>query len=163
MVFFPHCGNSSKIPHYGNSSKIPHSGNSFKMPHCGNSSKIPHCGNSSKNITQCVILEVFPQCGILKLFPQCGIFCFSFYYKKSLKIPKGGNQNRYIEEEQTTQFMEYLCHKWPRICSTCRKHFLVLSSFMTCHRVCNQSKMTGATSGARTAHSSWAPEFTPGI
>jgi hypothetical protein len=26
---------------------------------------------------------------------------------------------------------EYLCHKWPRIGSTCRKHFLVLSSFMT--------------------------------
>jgi hypothetical protein len=30
--------------------------------------------------------------------------------------------------------MEYLCHKWPRICSTCRKHFPVLSSFMTYHR-----------------------------
>ena len=26
---------------------------------------------------------------------------------------------------------EYMCHKWPRICSTCRKHFPVLSSFMT--------------------------------
>jgi hypothetical protein len=25
----------------------------------------------------------------------------------------------------------YLCHKWLRICSTCRKHFPVLSSFMT--------------------------------
>ena len=25
--------------------------------------------------------------------------------------------------------MEYLCHKWPRICSTCRNHFPVLSSF----------------------------------
>jgi len=32
---------------------------------------------------------------------------------------------------------EYLCHKWPRICSTCHKHFPVLSSFMTYHRVCN--------------------------
>ena len=31
--------------------------------------------------------------------------------------------------------MEYLCHKWPRICSTCRKHFPVRSSFMTYHRV----------------------------
>ena len=29
--------------------------------------------------------------------------------------------------------MEYLCHKWPRICCTCRTHFPVLSSFMTCH------------------------------
>jgi hypothetical protein len=25
-------------------------------------------------------------------------------FKKSLKIPKGGNQNPYIEEEQTTQW-----------------------------------------------------------
>jgi hypothetical protein len=33
--------------------------------------------------------------------------------------------------------IEYLCHKWPRIYSTCRKHFQVLSSFMTYHRVCN--------------------------
>jgi hypothetical protein len=30
--------------------------------------------------------------------------------------------------------MENLYHKWPRICSTCRKHFSVLSSFMTYHR-----------------------------
>ena len=29
--------------------------------------------------------------------------------------------------------MQCLCHKWPRICSTCRKHFPVLSSVMTYH------------------------------
>jgi hypothetical protein len=34
--------------------------------------------------------------------------------------------------------MEYRCQKWPWICSTCRKHFLVLSSFMTYHRVCTR-------------------------
>ena len=33
--------------------------------------------------------------------------------------------------------MEYLCRKWPLICSTCRRHFPVLSSFMTYHRVIN--------------------------
>ena len=33
--------------------------------------------------------------------------------------------------------MEYLCHKWSRICSTCPKHFPVLSSFMTYYRICN--------------------------
>jgi hypothetical protein len=33
--------------------------------------------------------------------------------------------------------MEYLCHKWPRICSNCRKHFPVLSSFTTYYRVFN--------------------------
>ena len=27
--------------------------------------------------------------------------------------------------------LEYLCHKWPRICSICRKCFPVLSSFIT--------------------------------
>jgi len=32
--------------------------------------------------------------------------------------------------------MEYLCHEWPRICSTCRMLFPVLSSFMTYHRAC---------------------------
>jgi hypothetical protein len=25
---------------------------------------------------------------------------------------------------------EYMCHKWPQICSTCRKHFPVVSSLM---------------------------------
>ena len=49
------------------------------------------------------------------------------------------------------------------ICSTCRKHFPVLSSFTTYHRICNQIKTTGATSGAGTAYPSGAPEFTPGF
>jgi hypothetical protein len=38
--------------------------------------------------------------------------------------------------------MEYMCRKWPRICSTCRKHFPVLSSFMIYHRICNQINMS---------------------
>ena len=46
----------------------------------------------------------------------------------------------------------------PRICSTCRKHFPVLSSFMTNHQVCN---MTGTTSGAGTAYPSGEPDFIP--
>jgi hypothetical protein len=32
---------------------------------------------------------------------------------------------------------EHLCHKWPWIYSTCRKHFPVLSSFTTYYRVCS--------------------------
>jgi hypothetical protein len=39
-------------------------------------------------------------------------------------------------------------HKWPRICSTCRKHNLVLFSFMPFHWVCNTK---GGTSWAGTA------------
>jgi hypothetical protein len=31
-------------------------------------------------------------------------FVYLHHIKKSLKIPKGGNQNCYIEEEQTTQW-----------------------------------------------------------
>jgi len=58
---------------------------------------------------------------------------------------------------------EYLCHKWPRICSTCRKHFPVLSSFITYHRVFNWSNTTGATSGAGIDHPSGAHDFTPGF
>jgi hypothetical protein len=33
--------------------------------------------------------------------------------------------------------MEYMCHNGRRICSTCGKHFPVLSSFMNEHRVSN--------------------------
>ena len=33
--------------------------------------------------------------------------------------------------------MEYMCHNGRRICSSCGKHFPVLSSFMTDYRVCN--------------------------
>ena len=55
---------------------------------------------------------------------------------------------------------EYLCHKWPLICFTCHKHFPVLSSFMTSHRVCNLSNI-GATSGTGTAYPSGTPEFNP--
>jgi hypothetical protein len=57
--------------------------------------------------------------------------------------------------------MEYLCHKLPRICSTCRKHFPVLSSFMTYYRIFNYINTTGVTSGAGTVYPSGAPEFTP--
>ena len=49
---------------------------------------------------------------------------------------------------------EYLCHKWPRICSTCHKYSPVLSSFMTYHRVCKYINTTGATSDAGTAYRS---------
>jgi hypothetical protein len=32
---------------------------------------------------------------------------------------------------------EYFCHKWPRICSTCHKHFSVLCTFITYYRIRN--------------------------
>jgi hypothetical protein len=54
-----------------------------------------------------------------------------------------------------------MCHKWPQICSTCHKHFPVLSSFTTYCRVFGWINTTGATNGAGTAYPSEAPEFTP--
>jgi hypothetical protein len=54
---------------------------------------------------------------------------------------------------------EYLCHKWPSISFTCRKHSP--TSFVIHHRVCNYSSTTGATSGERTAYPSGVTEFTP--
>ena len=59
--------------------------------------------------------------------------------------------------------MGYLCHKWSRISYTCRKHFPVLSSFMTC----TKSITTGASSRTGTAtlpEHLWShPEFQWGL
>ena len=44
-----------------------------------------------------------------------------------------------------------------------RKHFPVLSSFMTYHQVCNKINTTVVTSRAGTADLSGAPEFSPGF
>ena len=56
---------------------------------------------------------------------------------------------------------EYLCYKWPRICSTCRIHNPVLSTFMTYHRVSSKSNTTGATCETETF--SLSDELTPGF
>jgi hypothetical protein len=56
---------------------------------------------------------------------------------------------------------EYLCHKWSLMCSVCRHHNPVLSSFVAYHRVYNRSKTTGATCEAGTSYPSRAPESTP--
>jgi hypothetical protein len=58
-----------------------------------------------------------------------GLPCWKTWSEKSLKIPKG-------QSESWLTVMEYLCHKWPRICPTCRKHFPVLYPFTICYRVC---------------------------
>ena len=62
-----------------------------------------------------------------------------------------------------TLLMEYLCHKWPRICSTCHSHFPVLSTFMTYHRVGNKIKTKDATTRTGTGHPSGAREVTTDI
>jgi len=56
---------------------------------------------------------------------------------------------------------EYLCHKGPRMCSVCRNHKPVLSSFMIYYRVCNTSITTGATCREGTADTCGALGFFP--
>ena len=55
---------------------------------------------------------------------------------------------------------EYLCHKWLRICSVCRNHNTVISSFMIYHQVCSNSNTT---SGTGTTYPFGAPGFTPSL
>jgi hypothetical protein len=59
--------------------------------------------------------------------------------------------------------MEYLCHKWPRICPTCRKNFPLLYPFTIHYRVCYLINTTYVTSGAGNAYPCGAPEFTSGF
>jgi hypothetical protein len=56
--------------------------------------------------------------------------------------------------------MEYLCHKWPPICSTCRSfpHSWLINGFVT-----RLSRRVPLVSGAETAYPSAAPEVTPVI
>ena len=55
---------------------------------------------------------------------------------------------------------KYLCHKWPRICSVCHNHNVILYSFMTYHRVWNKNNTTLTTCGTETAYPSGASELT---
>ena len=48
----------------------------------------------------------------------------------------------------------------PRICSTCRKQFTILSSVMTYHWVGSDINLIGVTSGGGTSYPSGPPEFT---
>ena len=48
--------------------------------------------------------------------------------------------------------MEYQCHTWPRICSLCRNHNLVLSSFISYQRMFDTTYATA-----------YPSEFTPGL
>jgi hypothetical protein len=63
-----------------------------------------------------------------------------FVHKKSLKIPKGGNQNPYIEKEQTTQ--------WPKEKVQKDKQRSTKHTYKTKDRVTRTPLITGMNSGA---------------
>ena len=58
--------------------------------------------------------------------------------------------------------MEYQCHKWLQIYSTCM-HFPIIPSFITYNCMCNYIDTTDATSGARTVYPFVATAFTLGF
>ena len=58
------------------------------------------------------------------IFSLCVQNCWAGGRWSSLRKLYGRNHN-------LVDVLEYLCQKWLRICFTCRKHFPVLSSFMT--------------------------------
>ena len=84
----------------------------------------------------------------VRIHVQC---TYKIIYKSSLRKSYGRHHDDLVERYGIS--VKIL----PRICSTCRKHFPVLSSFMTYHRVCNYINTTGATSGAGTTYPSGHP------
>jgi hypothetical protein len=53
------------------------------------------------------------------------------HHKTNDRVTRTGGELRCSVITMTwLTFKEYLCNKWTRICSTCRKHFPGLSSFM---------------------------------
>ena len=57
------------------------------------------------------------------------IFMYSRYYREA------HFESFMVATMAWVTVMEYLCHKWPMICSTWGNHFPVLSLFMTYHMV----------------------------
>ena len=55
--------------------------------------------------------------------------------------------------------LEYLCHKWPRICPVCCNYNTVLSSFVTCHQVCSMLSHVEQTLLTRLEQMSSSPIF----
>jgi hypothetical protein len=90
----------------------------------------------SKNTFQCVDMQMFSRNTLwnkIKIAYQG-----SFWTKGSYWLCWSHHFERFTFATLTwLADVEYRCHKWPRICSTWRKHFPVLSSFMTYHWVCN--------------------------
>jgi hypothetical protein len=73
---------------------------------------------------------------LIRYSRACGSYQ-NFLGRELLLTRKLLNQEFLLVNLKSSLRKFYLCHKWSRICSTCRTHFPVLSSFMTYHRVCN--------------------------
>ena len=77
--------------------------------------------------------------------------CFTSHGMFLVITVKSSYWTLYVTIMARLTITEYLCHKWPRICSVCRRHNpVILSSFMTYNHIFNKSIMTGATSRAAT-------------
>jgi hypothetical protein len=71
------------------------------------------------------------------------------YYTENLRSNNtNSTKNQRSRRVWRNQPLRNMCLKRPMICSVCRNHNLVLSSFMTYFRVCNKSNAMGATNEA---------------
>ena len=114
--------------------------------------------------TQVRILPFNRACGSYQDFLDIGLLLTRKLLNQwFLYVKLKSSLRKFYGHHHDLTVMKYLCHKRPPIFATCGKHFPVLSSFMTYHKVCNQINTTGATGGAGTAYPSRAPEFTPGF
>ena len=70
---------------------------------------------------------------------------------------KSSLRNVYSRHHDLVDVMEYLCHKWPRMCSVCRNHNPVHSTFILHYRIYSNT----VTSRTGAVNTSGAPELTP--
>ena len=75
-------------------------------------------------------------CGSYQDFLYRGLLTMSYWTKGSSWLNWSHHFESFTVATMTwLTVMEYLCYKWPRTCSTCRKHFPVLCSVVSYHRV----------------------------
>jgi hypothetical protein len=105
---------------------------------------------STSIVTGCVtrVTRRVPLVGFVYPFDEMLIIILSIFSTRHVYQTKWGL--KYLE-------VIHGHHRWHSVVW----HFSVLSSFMTYQQVCSYIHTTGATSGAGTAYSSGAPEFTP--
>jgi len=88
-----------------------------------------HYFYSNRNMEQKFRISVIESC------------CYqgSYWTKGSSWLSWSHHFASFIVATMTWLTVTNMCHKWPRIFSTCRKHLPFISPFTTCHRACKKS------------------------
>jgi len=99
-------------------------------------------------------------CGSYENFLDSGLQLATKLLKLGFLVVKLKSSLWKFYDRHADSVTEYLCYKWPRICSVCN-YTPVMYSFMTYHQIFNKNDMTDATSGAETVYSSEEPGIAP--